>query len=182
MAKREPFVFEETCTPRRVLELFSVKWTSMVLYALQCGTTRTGELQRRLPGISKKMLTQTLRELERDGLIHREVYPVVPPKVEYSLTPLGELFIEPIEMLYTWGNRHADVLAQLSLRRGRRTVDDQHDEADDADVSASTMADNDRQDTDISADASTETSTGIDSATAATKHRNGASGAPRARR
>ncbi|VVE42423.1 winged helix-turn-helix transcriptional regulator [Pandoraea anhela] len=121
MNTREPFVFEETCVPRRVLELFSVKWTSMVLYALQCGTTRTGELQRRLPGISKKMLTQTLRELERDGLIHREVYAVVPPKVEYSLTPLGELFIEPIEMLYRWGNQHADVLAQLSLRRGKPT-------------------------------------------------------------
>ncbi len=120
MSRREPFVFEETCVPRRVLELFSVKWTSMVLYALQCGTTRTGELQRRLPGISKKMLTQTLRELEHDGLIHREVYAVVPPKVEYSLTPLGELFIEPIEMLYRWGNQHADVLAQLSLRRGKR--------------------------------------------------------------
>ena len=120
MSKPEPFVFEETCVPRRVLELFSVKWTSMVLYALQCGTTRTGELQRRLPGISKKMLTQTLRELERDGLIHREVFAVVPPKVEYSLTPLGELFIEPIEMLYRWGNQHADVLAQLSLRRGKR--------------------------------------------------------------
>jgi DNA-binding HxlR family transcriptional regulator len=119
--KPAPFVFEETCVPRRVLELFSVKWTSMVLYALQCGTTRTGELQRRLPGISKKMLTQTLRELERDGLIHREVFAVVPPKVEYSLTPLGELFIEPIEMLYRWGNQHADVLAQLSLRRGKRT-------------------------------------------------------------
>ncbi|VVE65204.1 HxlR family transcriptional regulator [Pandoraea captiosa] len=123
MSKREPFVFEETCVPRRVLELFSVKWTSMVLYALQCGTTRTGELQRRLPGISKKMLTQTLRELERDGLIHREVYAVVPPKVEYSLTPLGELFIEPIEMLYRWGNQHADVLAQLSLRRGKPSRD-----------------------------------------------------------
>ena len=120
MNKPAPFVFEETCVPRRVLELFSVKWTSMVLYALQCGTTRTGELQRRLPGISKKMLTQTLRELERDGLIHREVFAVVPPKVEYSLTPLGELFIEPIEMLYRWGNQHADVLAQLSLRRGKR--------------------------------------------------------------
>lgn len=132
MSKREPFVFEETCVPRRVLELFSVKWTSMVLYALQCGTTRTGELQRRLPGISKKMLTQTLRELERDGLIHREVYAVVPPKVEYSLTPLGELFIEPIEMLYRWGNQHADVLAQLSLRRGKPTRTDEANDTDDA--------------------------------------------------
>ena len=137
MNKLAPFVFEETCVPRRVLELFSVKWTSMVLYALQCGTTRTGELQRRLPGISKKMLTQTLRELERDGLIHREVFAVVPHKVEYSLTPLGELFIEPIEMLYRWGNQHADVLAQLSLRRGKRAqAQDSGDSGDATDTTA----------------------------------------------
>ncbi|MFJ2992394.1 winged helix-turn-helix transcriptional regulator [Pandoraea sp. NPDC087047] len=141
MNKPEPFVFEETCVPRRVLELFSVKWTSMVLYALQCGTTRTGELQRRLPGISKKMLTQTLRELERDGLIHREVYAVVPPKVEYSLTPLGELFIEPIEMLYRWGNQHADVLAQLSLRRGKPPQDSAATDDVDDDTAAPLDAD-----------------------------------------
>lgn len=63
------------------------------------------------------MLTQTLREMERDGLIARKVYPVVPPMVEYSLTPLGKLFIEPIEMLYAWGEKHADALKKLTRRR-----------------------------------------------------------------
>ena len=110
---------EEDCAPRRVLELFSVKWTSMVLHALHTlhgGTCRTGVLQRSLPGISKKMLTQTLREMERDGLVSRQVFDVVPPRVEYSLTPLGVEFVEPIEMLYQWGKAHAAALDQLGFR------------------------------------------------------------------
>jgi DNA-binding HxlR family transcriptional regulator len=72
MTERKTAIHEETCAPRRVLELFSTKWTSMVLHALHDlhgGTCRTGELQRSLPGISKKMLTQTLRELERGWII-----------------------------------------------------------------------------------------------------------------
>jgi DNA-binding HxlR family transcriptional regulator len=112
-------IHTEDCAPRRVLDLFSVKWTSMVLHALHAlhdGTCRTGELQRSLPGISKKMLTQSLREMERDGLISRRVFDVVPPKVEYTLTPLGRVFVEPIEMLYEWGRTHAAALDQLGQR------------------------------------------------------------------
>jgi DNA-binding HxlR family transcriptional regulator len=119
MGAREPVVHDEACAPRRVMDLFSVKWTSMVLHALHevhGGTCRTGELQRSLPGISKKMLTQTLRELERDGLLSRRVYDVVPPRVEYSLTPLGQIFIEPIEMLYDWARKNADALDQFKQR------------------------------------------------------------------
>ncbi|WP_237564836.1 winged helix-turn-helix transcriptional regulator [Blastopirellula marina] len=112
-------MLDENCIPRRVLEIFCVKWTSMVLHAIHLhgGCCRTGVLQRTLPGISKKMLTQTLREMERDGMIARKVYPVVPPMVEYSLTPLGQLFIEPIEMLYAWGEEHADALKKITRRR-----------------------------------------------------------------
>lgn len=79
--------------PRRLMDLFSVKWSSMVLHALWHwpeGRARPGELQRSLQGISKKMLLQTLKELEIRGLIHRRVFQVIPPKVEYSLTPLGK--------------------------------------------------------------------------------------------
>jgi DNA-binding HxlR family transcriptional regulator len=115
---------DENCAPRRVLELFSVKWTSVVLHALHelhGGTSRTGDLHRSLPGISKKMLTQTLREMERDGLLSRRVYKVVPPKVEYSLTQLGRKFIEPLEMLYDWGRANADALDQLGQRPDRKT-------------------------------------------------------------
>jgi DNA-binding HxlR family transcriptional regulator len=92
-------VLEEDCAPRRVPELFSVKWTTM-----------------------KKMLTQTLREMERDGLIDRKVYPVVPPMVEYSLTPMGRLFIEPIEMLYAWAAKNDEALSKLRRRRKKRTA------------------------------------------------------------
>ncbi|MFV9670176.1 winged helix-turn-helix transcriptional regulator [Pantoea sp. KXB25] len=92
--------------PRRLLELFSVKWSTMVLHALYHWPehrARTGELERSLQGISKKMLIQTLRELEQRGLVARQVYQVVPPKVEYSLTALGHTFTGPIEQLYQWG-------------------------------------------------------------------------------
>src|SRR5690606_4143091 len=90
-------VFEADCAPRRVMELFSVKWLSMVLHVLDHwpgGLCRTGELQRALPGISKKMLVQTLRDAETKGLVARHVHTVVPPKVEYELTPLGKTFAE----------------------------------------------------------------------------------------
>jgi DNA-binding HxlR family transcriptional regulator len=115
----EPIVLDENCTTRRVLEIFSVKWTSMVLHAIHLhgGVCRTGALERSLPGISKKMLIQTLREMERDGLISRKVHPVVPPMVEYSLTPLGRRFIEPLFLLYEWGERNAESLEQITRRR-----------------------------------------------------------------
>ena len=114
---------EEDCAPRRVLELFASKWTSMVLHALHTlhgGTARTGVLQRSLPGISKKMLTQTLREMERDGLLTRTVFEVVPPRVDYSLTPLGRECVEPVELLYAWGRAHAAALDRLGRRPGSR--------------------------------------------------------------
>jgi DNA-binding HxlR family transcriptional regulator len=83
----------------------------MVLHSLHFngGTCRTGALAR--------MLTQTLREMERDRLIDRKVYPVVPPMVEYSLTPMGRLFIEPIEMLYASAAKNDDASSKLRRRR-----------------------------------------------------------------
>ncbi|MBC9179813.1 winged helix-turn-helix transcriptional regulator [Pseudoroseomonas ludipueritiae] len=109
----------EDCAPRRVLELFSTKWTSMILHTLHArhgGMARTGVLQRSLPGISKKMLTQTLREMEGSGLVTRHVQGTIPPAVEYRLTPLGARFIEPVELLYAWGRDNADALDQLGSR------------------------------------------------------------------
>ena len=105
-----------------MLELFSVKWTAMLLHSLHFngGTYRTAVLARSLPGCSKKMLTQTLREMERDRLIDRKVYPVVPPMVEYSLTPMGRLFIEPIEMLYAWAAKNDEALSKLRRRRKKQ--------------------------------------------------------------
>lgn len=111
--------WREDCAPRRVLELFATKWTSMILHVLDArlnGVARTGVLHRSLPGISKKMLTQTLREMEGSGLVTRHVHGTIPPAVEYRLTPLGERFVEPIELLYAWGSANADALDQLGSR------------------------------------------------------------------
>ena len=109
----------EDCAPRRVLELFATKWTSMILHTLHArhgGIARNGVLLRSLPGISKKMLTQTLREMEGSGLVSRHVQGTVPPAVEYRLTPLGTRFIAPVELLYAWGRDNADALDQLGAR------------------------------------------------------------------
>ncbi|MCB8880007.1 helix-turn-helix transcriptional regulator [Acidisoma cellulosilytica] len=114
--------WREDCAPRRVLEIFASKWTSMILHALEArhgGTARTGVLLRSLPGISKKMLTQTLRDMEASGLVQRRVYGTVPPAVDYTLTPLGYRFVEPIALLYAWGRQNADALDAFTAQRQR---------------------------------------------------------------
>ncbi|GHP00973.1 MarR family transcriptional regulator [Reticulibacter mediterranei] len=78
------------CPSREILELIGGKWSLLILCALKAGPVRTGALSRSLEGISQKMLTQTLRDLMRSGMIVRTSYPEVPPRVEYSLTPLGQ--------------------------------------------------------------------------------------------
>lgn len=116
--------WREDCAPRRVLELFATKWTSMVLHTLHArhgGAARAGVLLRSLPSISKKMLTQTLREMEASGLISRHVHSAIPPMVEYRLSDLGRRFVEPVELLYAWGRDNADALDGLVPRaRSRR--------------------------------------------------------------
>lgn len=88
----------------------------MVLYVLHHATFRTGELQRAMPGISKKMLTQTLRELEVDGLVTRDVHSSVPPVIEYSLTDLGRQIVQPILALYDWADANKDLLDRIESR------------------------------------------------------------------
>lgn len=115
--------WREDCAPRRVLELFATKWTSMVLHTLHArhgGSARTGVLLRSLPGISKKMLTQTVRDMEASGLLSRHVQSAIPPMVEYRLTGLGRRFVEPVELLYEWGRDNADALDQLVPRPSSR--------------------------------------------------------------
>jgi DNA-binding HxlR family transcriptional regulator len=112
----KPNVFSANCGSQQVLELIADKWSALVIYALAQGTKRYSELQREIGGVSQKMLTQTLRSLERDGLVERTVYPVVPPKVEYSLTPLGRTLIEPLRSICKWAETH---LRQLLAARAR---------------------------------------------------------------
>ena len=112
-----PSVFNPKCGAQQVLERIADKWTALVIYRLARGTKRYGELQRSIGGVSQKMLTHTLRSLERDGLVERTVYPVVPPKVEYSLTPLGRTLIEPLRAVCKWAEEH---LPELQAARARQ--------------------------------------------------------------
>lgn len=95
-------VYNKNCPTRLVLNRIADKWTVLIVGSLSHGTKRFGELKREITGISQKMLTQTLKGLVRDGLINRKVYPTVPPKVEYSLTPLGETLIMLLSDIRDW--------------------------------------------------------------------------------
>ena len=90
------------CPVRNVLDRIGDKWTLLTLVALASRPHRFSELHRAIPDISKRMLTQTLRELERDGLLDREVFPTKPPSVRYSLSPLGRSVLSPVSALVTW--------------------------------------------------------------------------------
>ena len=107
---------EPQCPSRLVLERIADKWTALIIQILAKGTMRYSALQQTIGGISQKMLTQTLRSLERDGLVQRKVYPVVPPRVEYSLTRLGRTLIDPLRALCRWSEKH---LAELQANRTR---------------------------------------------------------------
>jgi DNA-binding HxlR family transcriptional regulator len=114
-------VLDDTCPSRRLLELVARKWTALVICVLGGGTLRYGELQARVGGVSQKVLTQTLRLLERHGLVARTVYPVVPPRVEYALTPLGRTLRRPLKALCRWAEEHLpDVEATRRNGRGGR--------------------------------------------------------------
>lgn len=98
----------EKCPVETALEVIDGKWKVLILWYLRSETKRFNELQKLMPRITQKMLIQKLRELESDGVVHREVYPVVPPKVEYSLTEYG-LTLKPIlKQLYLWGEKHKE--------------------------------------------------------------------------
>lgn len=94
------------CTVAVTLGIIGGKWKSLILWHLSFKTLRFSQLQRRLVKVTQKMLTQQLRELEADGLIHREVYAEVPPRVEYSLTELGESVVPILQQMYQWGKEY----------------------------------------------------------------------------
>ena len=96
------------CTVSVTLEIIGGKWKSLILWHLSFKTLRFSQLQRRLQKITQKMLTQQLRELERDGLIHREVYAEVPPRVEYSLTEQGRSVVPILELMCQWGKDYLE--------------------------------------------------------------------------
>jgi DNA-binding HxlR family transcriptional regulator len=107
-------VFNDGCPTRQVLDRIADKWTVMIVARLAQRTMRFGALERDISGIAQKMLAQTLRGLERDGLVARKVYAEVPPRVEYSLTPLGETLVQVLVQIKQWaeGNIESVLAAQ----------------------------------------------------------------------
>jgi DNA-binding HxlR family transcriptional regulator len=101
----------EDCEVRQILDRIADKWSLLVIAILDRGTLRFTELRRGIDGISQRMLTTTLRQLERDGLVRRTVHPVVPPRVDYELTPLGVTLHETIQSLVTWTEAHQREIA-----------------------------------------------------------------------
>lgn len=102
----------ELCPVRNVLDRIGDKWTSLLLVALAAGPQRFSQLHRAVPDISKRMLTQCLRDLQRDGLVTRHVFPTKPPSVEYRLSPLGQSVLAPLSGLIEWAERSfADIRA-----------------------------------------------------------------------
>ena len=98
------------CPVRNVLDRIGGKWHTLLIGALVDGPLRFGELKRALPDISQRMLTQSLRDLQRDGLIARRVYPTAPPSVDYRLTDLGRSLIEPLSGLIQWAEERAETI------------------------------------------------------------------------
>ncbi len=94
------------CPVETSIDVLAGKWKILILWYLKSEEKRFSELQRLLPRATQKMLIQKLRELEEDGIVRREVYPVVPPKVEYSLTEYGKTLIPILKQLYLWGDTH----------------------------------------------------------------------------
>ena len=104
----------EGCPVEAALEQISGKWKGLVIFHLLSGTHRFSELKRKVGGVTQRSLTKQLRELEADGIVDRTVYAVVPPKVEYRLTPKGERLLPVIETLHSWGR--ADALSARAIR------------------------------------------------------------------
>ena len=109
-------VYTQACPSRAILELIADKWTLLILPALRRGPMRNGDLMRLIGGVSQKMLTQTLRELERNGLVERIDYAEVPPRVEYALTDLGHSLRGPVEALGAWAIANEAQIARAQSR------------------------------------------------------------------
>ncbi|PWC20073.1 transcriptional regulator [Brenneria roseae subsp. roseae] len=103
-------LFAEKCPSRQVLSHVTSRWGVLILVALMDGTHRFSQLRRRIGGVSERMLAQTLQYLENDGFILRTAYPVVPPHVEYSLTPLGREVSERVRVLAGWIEDNIDII------------------------------------------------------------------------
>jgi DNA-binding HxlR family transcriptional regulator len=103
LADSTPRQSTERCPVEATFDIIGGKWKPLIVHHLLSGTKRFSELQRAIPSVTRRMLTEHLRELEADGIVHREVYRQVPPKVEYSLTPAGLALKPVLDQILTWG-------------------------------------------------------------------------------
>jgi DNA-binding HxlR family transcriptional regulator len=110
---------EQPCPIRDVLDRIGDQWSFLAMDTLARGTQRFNELMRNIGDISKQMLSRTLKRLEEDGLVKRTIYPEVPPRVEYELTPLGRSFLVPMKGLITWADEHHQAVRE-ARKRSRR--------------------------------------------------------------
>ena len=116
-------VYQGNCPTREILNRVADKWTTLIIGLLaQSESRRFNELRRAIGGISQKMLTQTLRVLERDGLVKRTMYAEIPPRVEYSLTPLGRTLCQPLDALRMWAQEHLDEVRSAQEAFDRRAL------------------------------------------------------------
>ena len=115
----KPGNFHESSACRRISEILARvgdKWTVLVIVQLRDGPLRFSDIKRRLGSISQKMLTSTLRALERDGFLTRTVYPTVPPRVDYELTALGRDLLQPVTGIANWATKNADAIDRARAR------------------------------------------------------------------
>ncbi|MEV0997152.1 helix-turn-helix domain-containing protein [Nonomuraea sp. NPDC050202] len=113
----------EDCEVRQILDRIADKWSLLVIALLDCQSLRFTQLRREIDGISQRMLSVTLRQLERDGLVTRTVHPVVPPRVDYALTPLGRTLHQTIKSLVTWTEQHQEeIIAARAAYDARREM------------------------------------------------------------
>jgi DNA-binding HxlR family transcriptional regulator len=118
----QPNVLDQNCESRQALDRIADKWTCLIVYALLDGPRRHGELKRMIEGISQKMLTQTLRSMEADGLVKRTVIDVIPPHVEYGLTPLGQTLSNPLVAICQWAMDHLQDMQAAREANARTTT------------------------------------------------------------
>jgi DNA-binding HxlR family transcriptional regulator len=122
-AKRDYDAFLERCPTRELLSRLTDKWVALVIPALAGGPQRHSELAHRIAGVSQKMLTQTLRSLERDGLLTRTVTPSVPVRTDYELTPLGHSLLDTLRRLKEWAEEHMPEVDDARASYDARTSD-----------------------------------------------------------
>jgi DNA-binding HxlR family transcriptional regulator len=116
---RIPDAYDADCPTRLVLDRIADKWAVLVLGLLAAGPTRFNALRRRIRGVSQKMLSQTLKALERDGLVRRQVFPTVPVTVEYSVTPLGQTLAATLDSIRVWAEAHFSEVQKAQRRYDR---------------------------------------------------------------